>query len=608
MSHLSSGKVNLAQVRETSRRELLNCIDRCPGSKAIVWDDKLTGPVGLIAEYSLLKEHEVGKMFPLSRGQLPPCEEQNVIFLVRPKVGLMDIIAENIPKKENNKEYHIFFVPRKSFLCEQRLQELKVYGNFTNQDQYPLNLFPVEHDLLSMEYEPSFYEVSIERDLTSMFYVAESLMKLQALFGVIPKIFGKGEMSRHVADMIIRKRRELADTESQITPAIDSVLLIDRNVDLLTPLLTQLTYEGLIDEIFTIENTNVQLPADRFPVKDEGKPGAAPKDPQKPRKIILNSGDALYSEIRDINFSAVGPVLSREAKRITAQYEEHRSAKTVGEMKEFVHKLPHIQAAKSSLALHTSIAEVVKEQTDSDDFRESLRVEQEFFNGIDTDKLHGYIDKCICSKQPLTKVLRLICLQCIASNGFKTKLFDYYRREIINAYGFEHLLTLNNLEQVGLLKNATAKSYATLRKSLGLVVDDVHEQNPNDIAYAYSGYAPLSVRLVQFLSRQSNWHGLEEVLRQLPGPTVEEAQFVPPALLKKSQSGQGAGSGGDGPSKVTLVYFLGGCTYAEVSALRFLAQQENSPTDFVIATTKLINGNSFLESLYESSIKSGISG
>ena len=122
MSHLSSGKVNLAQVRETSRRELLNCIDRCPGSKAIVWDDKLTGPVGLIAEYSLLKEHEVGKMFPLSRGQLPPCEEQNVIFLVRPKVGLMDIIAENIPKKESNKEYHIFFVPRKSFLCEQRLQ------------------------------------------------------------------------------------------------------------------------------------------------------------------------------------------------------------------------------------------------------------------------------------------------------------------------------------------------------------------------------------------------------------------------------------------------------------------------------------------------------
>ena len=125
MSHLSSGKVNLAQVRETGRRDLLNCIDRCPGSKAVVWDEKLTGPVGLVAEYSLLKEHEVGKMFPLSRGKLPHCEEQNIIFLVRPKIELMEIIAGNIKLEESkgsSKEYHIFFVPRKSLLCEQKLQ------------------------------------------------------------------------------------------------------------------------------------------------------------------------------------------------------------------------------------------------------------------------------------------------------------------------------------------------------------------------------------------------------------------------------------------------------------------------------------------------------
>jgi len=37
----------------------------------------------------------------------------------------------------------------------------------------------------------------------------------------------------------------------------------------------------------------------------------------------------------------------------------------------------------------------------------------------------------------------------------------------------------------------------------------------------------------------------------------------------------GGQSSADGPPRVTLVYFLGGCTYAEISALRFLAQQEN---------------------------------
>eukprot|EP00794_Sanderia_malayensis_P018179 gene18179-19993_t len=605
MAHLSSGKVNLALVREAARRELLSCLDRCPGSKAIVWDEKLTGPVGLVAEYSLLKEHEVGKMVPLSSGKLPPCDEHNIIFLVRPKLELMHVIAENISKEESrgsNKDYHIFFVPRKSLLCESRLQELGVYGTFTNIEQYSLDLIPFDHDLMSLEHELSFTECNLEKDLSSMYFVANSLMKLQALFGVIPKVFGKGDMALHVTDMIIRKRRELADVETQITPVIDNLLLIDRSIDLITPLLTQLTYEGLIDEVFGIVNTNVQLPADKFPVKDnpKGSAKAIPaKDQQKPRKTVLNSADTLYTEIRDINFSAVGPVLSREAKRITAQYEEHKSAKTVGEIKEFVHKLPHIQAAKTSLELHTSIAEIIKEKTNLEDFREALITEQEFFNGIDSDKINAYIDKCIASKQPLTKVLRLVCLQCLVNNGFKAKLFDYYRREIIHAYGFEHSLTLHNLEQLGMLKPAGQRTYTTLKKSLGLVVEDVHEQNPTDIAYVHSGYAPLSIRLAQFMSRQTSWHGLEEVLKQLPGPTVDEIQFVPPSLLKKSSAATASGAGGDGPSKVTLAYFLGGCTYSEVAALRFLAQQENSPTDYIIATTKLINGNTLLESLFE---------
>lgn len=55
--------------------------------------------------------------------------------------------------------------------------------------------------------------------------------------------------------MMLRMRREMAGSESQITPQIDSLLIIDRTVDPLTPLLSQLTYEGLIDELFSINNS-----------------------------------------------------------------------------------------------------------------------------------------------------------------------------------------------------------------------------------------------------------------------------------------------------------------------------------------------------------------
>ena len=60
---------------------------------------------------------------------------------------------------------------------------------------------------------------------------------------------------QHMVEMMLRMRREMAGQEPQITPQIDNLLILDRTVDLLTPLLSQLTYEGLIDEIFGINNS-----------------------------------------------------------------------------------------------------------------------------------------------------------------------------------------------------------------------------------------------------------------------------------------------------------------------------------------------------------------
>lgn len=54
--------------------------------------------------------------------------------------------------------------------------------------------------------------------------------------------------------MMLRMKREFAGSQTQILPVFDTLLLLDRNVDLLTPLATQLTYEGLIDEVYGITN------------------------------------------------------------------------------------------------------------------------------------------------------------------------------------------------------------------------------------------------------------------------------------------------------------------------------------------------------------------
>ena len=75
---------------------------------------------------------------------------------------------------------------------------------------------------------------------------------------------------------------------------------------------------------------------------------------------------------------------------------------------------------------------------------------------------------------------------------------------------------------------------------------------------------------------------------------------------------------------MTLVFFIGGCTYAEISAFRFLSEANDSniisinlyldsinvisffilfffkligPSEFIVATTCLINGKNLISSL-----------
>ena len=59
---------------------------------------------------------------------------------------------------------------------------------------------------------------------------------------------------------------------------------------------------------------SVKLPAEKFSNSEDGVSTSA-----ESKKFILNSSEQLYSELRNKNFKAVGGVLNRTAKLITAQ-------------------------------------------------------------------------------------------------------------------------------------------------------------------------------------------------------------------------------------------------------------------------------------------------
>jgi len=548
-----------------------------------VLDPKLSGPLGLIAEVSLLKEHGVEKIYHLAERLDTDCK--NIVYLIRPRIRFIRYIADHVQNHQRDqtslKDYFIFFVPRKTMLCERHLEEEGIHKD-VKLGEFQLDLIPFEKDVLSLEMEDCYKECLLEGDRTSLFYVARSIMKLQSVFGIIPHIKGKGICAKVVAEMLLRMRREMgAEEPTQIVPEIDTLILIDRQADMVTPMCTQLTYEGLIDEVFGINNGLVDLDPDLV-----GKAEEAAKKGIKKVKTPLNSNDKLFSFLRDVNFGVLGPLLNKKAKEIDEYYKKRYEFKTVSEIRDFMKGLGSYQTEHQSLRTHTSVAEHILKVTKGSHFHKQLSAEQDLLLGNPPPM--DYIEECIARQEPLVKVLRLLVLYSQTNQGIKQKEYENLKNDILSAYGYEFLFTLNNLERLGLLKKQEGKkNFDTVRNRLRLVVENINEAEPNDVAYVYSGYAPISVRLVELAN---NWRQMVDVLNLLPGPNFEQEQQLPDGVLQVG--------GATGTNKVTLVFFIGGVTFTEIAAIRWLSQQDENK-DYIVATTKLVNGDTLLSTFME---------
>ena len=486
-------------------------------------------------------------------------------------------------------------------------------------------------------------------------------MPIQQKYGLFPRIIGKGDHGRRLMELLFRMRAEAIAGESSVSTSgtsmmpsvsIESLIVIDREIDFATVLLTPLTYEGLIDDVFRINDNQTEIDTSIVgPPSGNQVSSKTPADPQNQglkRKIQLDSSDKLYGQVRDTNIAITGRLLNQVARRLAGDYDSRLVAKTTSELREFVNKLPGYQSEKQSLKIHTDIAGEIMKHTQSDIFTRTLEVQQNLAEGTDPSTQHDTIEELIARDVPLTAILRLLCLESCISGGIRSKDLDQFKRLILHAYGYQHLLTFDALEKMQLLHPRSSTNpflipnpiggtnapqiattnYAYLRKTLRLIVEDVNEQEPSDIAYVYSGYAPLSIRLVQCIiqkpylfsltkpgssggtvapsstitssSSNSGWHGFEDAVKSVRGDSFNRVQKGDEQAVKARHllHASSRSSGADARAKTIVIMFLGGVTFTEIAALRFIARQLDG-RKILICTTGMIGGNAMVETAIE---------
>ena len=101
-----------------------------------------------------------------------------------------------------------------------------------------------------------------------------------------------------------------------------------------------------------------------------------------------------------------------------------------------------------------------------------------------------------------------MCLYSCTQNGFEDQDFTSLREVFLLNYGYHELVTLINLEESGLLnrkplllqKNSSKIEWNWVKiQETFKLISVIDKTKPTDISFVFSGFCPLSVRLIMFL-------------------------------------------------------------------------------------------------------------
>lgn len=465
--------------------------------------------------------------------------------------------------------------------------------------------------------------------------------------------------SEHLTQMSANERKRIEDQDSTLftdqfsffNRNVDFVCL-DRGVDFVSCLLSELCYSGLCNEVFGTKLGIVNYTRDNK------------------EKINIRLGDPkdkIYPKIRDLNFSMVGSVLNENARELQTEYDKRSQLKNISEMKDFVEGLNGLKEMQTFVQKHTLLAEHIVDVIAPSNSNEQLNaifgkseLNQTYYEQF-IDLQQSIVADTLDSKSNCTAILdfmykydpdisdvvRLLILTSIVKSGIREQEYKMLKEGILNNYGVQYVSLFLRLQDLHLLYSRepqlnflstrttvsdTDKDDVQLIRNFKSVVSSMNlmpveeSQEPSEVgqpSFALPGYVPLTTRLVEaiydrdFLSaedgsrkqttaknaryRKYGWDNLRmsdisgEVYQDLLVPESKRGLFstlIPPKLASLSSRYHVR-------RDMIIVSIIGGITYSEIATIRYVLSRNESTRgkQLLILTTGIIKGKDVVESL-----------
>lgn len=543
--------------------------------------------VNLFAGASVLAAHGVVANHSIETKK--SASTPHVVFFLAPTMVSLDLLCDYIDNVRNDSKilYQVFFIPEAWFVVRESLKtraEGKYWERLESVKEIPLCWLPRDGECLSLSSPQIAARLLINGDWTHLHKCAVALNQLidmcrgrSSSSNQRPmSIYAKGKWASDVAKMMgkIRNSAEADSMTKNLDPIegllkINRIVLIDRWMDPLTPMLSQLTFYGLLDEIYGIGMVNsVKVPEMEFKNEKDG-------DPFQEKEVYLI--DEVYHRLKHSHINAVSIEASKVLAEIRDDEQFDRDKMSVAEYSVLVKKMPKIINRKKMIEVHMRLAEMIQSHVYCKQ-SDSIKLERDLLEYSDSDKAIPLIEDLIFDASPLNAVLRLISVHSLTCGGLKPSVLQHYRRIVNQSYGSSALNKVLKMQKMGLIREKggggkmqceyAQMMFQQMKKNHDMLPEEFSEAKLDDMAYAYSGFSPLLCKMLEEGDRVK-WVGWPKTVIGDKSDLIAE------------RDGRG-----------TCVFVIGGLTRSELAIIR-----ENLPNVALITTSALITGDKLLNNI-----------
>lgn len=430
--------------------------------------------------------------------------------------------------------------------------------------EFHYDFFPVDEDYFLLPCYHSFYQINVENDYNDIYASARALTKIQTVFGEIPYIVTIGQNAINTKTLMEGLLKKSGSLSTQY-PLIDSIFLFDRSCDMVTPLTSQMTFEGILDEYIGVNFGICETEADEC------------------KMFIFSEKTNIVSEVRGhLLNEVIQPLtdLNKEIKKVKdpENLKQIRSLQRE-EFKKYCFHLKELSGVEPILCQLLYLANTYLGQKMQAPLSRSL-LNYEYVLLSEGQSITQVAESFIQLFNDWKTALRLIILQLIVNHKeVNTQVFN---QSLIDEFGDKARKLISTFENLDLLKadQKPNQQWKTFRDLLCLTTPK--DKNDNDeLLNMCDKLIPLMVRILQFIT--SNDQQILSKLHDSGLPITITGQLPPPVPEK--------------PRKI-LIFFIGGVTISEVNFIRKLGKKiSNGKFQFVVGSTDQINMNNFMDQL-----------